>query len=142
MAQIGQSVLVADENDDRDERRPTLVLVTGLPGTGKSTVAEATAEVFGAAVLGHDWAMSGLRPYQELQDALDAMEPSGHRVVGWSILYALAAAQLRAGRSVVLDGVARRSEIAACREECPEGRFEIRDDRHPMFGSCPPPISD
>ena len=115
MAQIGQSVLVADETDDRDERRPTLVLVTGLPGTGKSTVAEATAEVFGAAVLGHDWAMSGLRPYQELQDALDAMEPSGHRVVGWSILHALAAAQLRAGRSVVLDGVARRSEIAACR---------------------------
>ena len=48
MAQIGQSVLVADESDDRDERRPTLVLVTGLPGTGKSTVAEATAEAFGA----------------------------------------------------------------------------------------------
>lgn len=115
MAQIGQSVLVADESDDRDERRPTLVLVTGLPGTGKSTVAEATAEAFGAPVLGHDWAMSGLRPYQELQDALDAMEPSGHRVVGWSILHALAAAQLRARRSVVLDGVARRSEIAACR---------------------------
>jgi predicted kinase len=115
VAQIGQSVLVADESDDRDERRPTLVLVTGLPGTGKSTVAEATAEAFGAAVLGHDWAMSSLRPYQELQDALDAMEPSGHRVVGWSILHALAAAQLRARRSVVLDGVARRSEIAACR---------------------------
>ena len=93
-------------------------------------------------MLGHDWAMSGLRPYQELQDALDAMEPSGHRVVGWSILHALAAAQLGARRSVVLDGVARRSEIAACPRECPEGRFEIRDDRHPMFGSCPPPISD
>jgi predicted kinase len=109
------SVLVADETTDRDERRSTLVLVTGLPGTGKSTVAEATAEVLGAAVLGHDWAMSGLRPYQEVQDVLDAMEPSGRRVVGWSILNALAAAQLRAGRSVVLDGVARRSETAACR---------------------------
>jgi hypothetical protein len=117
MAQIGQSVLVADETNARDEGWPTLVLVTGLPGTGKSRVAEAAAEALGAAVLGHDWAMSGLRPYQELQDVLDAMEPSGHRVVGWSILNALAAAQLRAGRSVVLDGVARRSEIAACREK-------------------------
>jgi predicted kinase len=117
MAQIGQSVLVADETNARDEGWPTLVLVTGLPGTGKSRVAEAAAEALRAAVLGHDWAMSGLRPYQELQDVLDAMEPSGHRVVGWSILNALAAAQLRAGRSVVLDGVARRSEIAACREK-------------------------
>jgi predicted kinase len=115
VAQIGQSVLVAGETNDRDERRPTLVMVTGLPGTGKSTVAEATAEALGASVLSHDWAMSSLRPYQELQDVLDAMEPSGHRVVGWSILNALAAAQLRAGRSVVLDGVGRRSEIAACR---------------------------
>jgi predicted kinase len=121
---------VADETDDRDERRPTLVLVTGLPGTGKSTVAEAAAEVLGAAVLGHDWAMSGLRPYQELQDVLDAMEPSGHRVVGWSILNALAAAQLRAGRSVVLDGVARRSEIAAC-----QGNAQREDSRIVMIAT-------
>jgi predicted kinase len=121
---------VTDETNDRDERRPTLVLVTGLPGTGKSTVAGATAEVLGAAVLVHDWAMSGLRPYQELQDALDAMEPSGHRVVGWSILNALAAAQLRAGRSVVLDGVARPSEIAAGR-----GTAQREDSRMVMIAT-------
>jgi hypothetical protein len=34
MALMGHSVLVADETNDREERRPTLVLVTGLPGTG------------------------------------------------------------------------------------------------------------
>jgi predicted kinase len=121
---------VADETEDRDDRRPTLVLVTGLPGTGKSTVAEAAAKILGAAVLGHDWAMSGLRPYQELQDALEAMTPSGHRVVGWSILNALAAAQLRAGRSVVLDGVARKVEIAACR-----GNAQREDSRFVMIGT-------
>ena len=60
--------------------------------------------------------MSGLRPYPELQEALDRMEPIGHRVVGWSILAALARAQLRVGRSVVLDGVARAPEVAQCRE--------------------------
>jgi len=92
------------------------VLVTGLPGSGKSVVAEEIAVLTGAAVLGHDWAMSGLRPYPELQAVLDRMEPSGHRVAGWSILIALARAQLRGGRPVILDGVARLEEIERCRE--------------------------
>jgi predicted kinase len=94
---------------------PLLVVVTGVQGTGKSTVAEASATMLGAALLAHDWAMSALRPYPEVQAALDAMEPSGHRVVGWSILDTLARAQLRRGCSVVLDGVARTPEIERCR---------------------------
>jgi predicted kinase len=96
--------------------QPLLVVVTGVQGTGKSTVAEAAADMLGTAVLAHDWAMSALRPYPELQAALDAMEPPGHRVVGWSILECLARAQLRRGCSVVLDGVARAPEIVRCRE--------------------------
>jgi predicted kinase len=107
---------MGNEAGDGDSGGPLLVLVTGLPGTGKSAVADAVAPWLGAAVLGHDWAMSGLRPYPEVQVVLDAMEPSGHRVVGWSVLKALARAQLRAGRSVVLDGVARTAEITQCRE--------------------------
>jgi predicted kinase len=95
---------------------PLLALVTGVQGTGKSTVAEALARRLGAAVLAHDWAMSGLRPYRELQTALNDMRPPGHRVVGWSILTALARSQLRQGRSVVLDGVARSPEIESCQE--------------------------
>jgi predicted kinase len=77
-------------------------------------VAEAIADMLGTSVLGHDWAMSALRPYPELQSALDVMS-FGHRVVGWSILNILGRAQLRQGRSVVLDGVARAPEVAACR---------------------------
>ncbi|HEY1652273.1 MAG TPA: AAA family ATPase [Acidimicrobiales bacterium] len=94
---------------------PWLVLVTGLPGSGKSTMADVAATELGAPVLGHDWAMSGLRPYPEMQEALEAMGPRGHRGVGWSILWALARSQLRRGLPVVLDGVARAPEVAGTR---------------------------
>lgn len=66
-------------------------------------------------MLGHDWTMSGLRPFPEVQRALDEMAPSGHRTVGWSVLNALARSQIRHGQSVVLDGVARTPEIEATR---------------------------
>ena len=89
--------------------------MTGLQATGKSTMADVAGEALGAPVLAHDWAMSGLRPYPELQQALDAMDPPGHRVVGWSLLWALARAQLRRGSSVVLDGVARDPEVVGTR---------------------------
>jgi hypothetical protein len=46
-------------------------------------VAEAIAGLLGAPVLAHDWAMSALRPYPEVQSALDRT-PMGHRVVGWA----------------------------------------------------------
>jgi predicted kinase len=92
-----------------------LVLVTGLQATGKSTMAEVVARELGAPALGHDWAMSGLRPYPQIQATLDAMDPPGHRGVGWSLLWALARSQLRLGSAVVLDGVAREPEVEGTR---------------------------
>ena len=59
--------------------------------------------------------MSGLRPYREMQEALDTMGLLGHRGVGWSILCALARSELRRGRPIVLDGVARAPEVARTR---------------------------
>jgi 8-oxo-dGTP pyrophosphatase MutT (NUDIX family)/predicted kinase len=96
--------------------QPILVLVTGLQGTGKSTVAGLAANLLGAPLFAHDWAMSGLRPFPEVQAALDAMEPPGHGNVGWSLLRALAQSQLRRGSSVVLDGVAREPQIERMRQ--------------------------
>jgi len=102
--------------------RPTLVLVTGVQGTGKSTVADAAARLLGAPVLAHDWAMSALRPYGTIQQALDDMTPPGHGAVGWSILTALARAQLRRDAAVVLDGMARAPEVERCRAVAEEER--------------------
>jgi hypothetical protein len=63
------------------------------------------------------------------------MEPPGHRRVGWSILSSLAQAQLRRGRSVVLDGVARTPEIEQCRQLAHEegSRFVV------IFTQCTNP---
>jgi hypothetical protein len=78
-------------------------------------MADVAATELGAPLLGHDWAMSGLRPYSEVQAALDAMGQRGHHGVGWSILWALARSQLRRGLPVVLDGVARSPEVEGMR---------------------------
>lgn len=94
---------------------PTLVLFTGPPATGKSTLADAAAAVLGAPVLGWDWAMAGLTGFEPIQAAMRGMDPPSYRSVGWSILWNLATAQLRRGASVVLDGVARAPEIARTR---------------------------
>ncbi len=95
--------------------RPTLVLVTGLQGTGKSTLAEAIAPTLGAPVLGWDWAMAALTPFPEVQKGLDELDQETFRRVGWSLLWQVARAQLRRGMSAVLDGMARDGEVAGTR---------------------------
>ncbi len=106
--------------DVPNARQPIFVLVTGLQGTGKSTVAGILASTLGAPLISHDWAMSGLLPFPEVQATLDAMDPPGHARVGWSILRALAQSHLDRGSSVVLDGVARAPQIEILRRVAAE----------------------
>jgi hypothetical protein len=63
---------------------PRLLLVTGPPDTGKSTVAEAGAERLGASVFAWDWVMAGLTPFDEIQSALRGLDLVSFRRVGWS----------------------------------------------------------
>jgi predicted kinase len=73
-----------------------LVLITGLPGTGKSTIAHAAALELGACVLSAD----------PIDDALlIAGVPNDEGKVGYEVMKALARNDLGAGRSVVIDAV-------------------------------------
>ena len=91
---------------------PTLLLVTGLPGSGKTRLAEAVANELNAAVVGHDWVMAALRAQPDVWTTMQTFDRLAFRTVGWSIMWNVATSQLRAGRSVVLDGVARQPEVS------------------------------
>ena len=94
----------------------SLVLLTGAPGTGKSTLASAAGAHLGAAVLGWDWVMASMTRFAELQATFRGMQPEPYIDIGWSIMWNLATAQLRDGRSAVLDGLARPAQVTRTRE--------------------------
>jgi len=83
-----------------------LVLVSGSTGSGKSTIANAIACELKCAVGSFDWLMSALRSMPEVWRSVEL--PVEHqREVGWRLLSRLAEQELRQGRSLVFDLVAR-----------------------------------
>ena len=96
----------------RDAR---LVLVTGLQGSGKSTVAEGVGDRLRAPVFAWDWFMAALTPFEAVQAAFTTMDVVTYRGVGWAMLLQQARAHLQRDLSVVLDGLAREIEIAMVR---------------------------
>jgi len=99
-----------------------VVVFTGLPGTGKSTLAGYAADALQAPVLAWDWVMAALRPYEGIQTALAAMDGPTYVSVGWSVIWNLTIAQLRLGRSVVIDAVARQEQLERTRAVAGEHR--------------------
>jgi predicted kinase len=79
------------------DRRPVLVVVGGLPATGKTTIAAALARQVGAAFLRVD------SIEQAILRATSLVQPVGP--VGYVVGYALAGDQLRNGLSVVAESV-------------------------------------
>jgi predicted kinase len=98
------------------EQGRRLVLITGVAGTGKSTLAETAADVLGAAVLGWDWVMASLTRFEPIQHTLRTGPREQYVELGWAILCNLAVAQLRHDRPVVLDGVAAEAQIDMVRQ--------------------------
>ena len=76
-----------------------LVVIAGLPGTGKSTVAEQAARLIGGALLAKDVVEATL-----WRSGIGREQRSGW--AGYELLGSLAEAQLAVGTSVVLDSVA------------------------------------
>jgi predicted kinase len=79
------------------DRRPVLVVVGGLPATGKTTIAVALARQVGAAFLRVD------SIEQAILRATSLVQTVG--TVGYVVGYAIAGDQLRNGLSVVADSV-------------------------------------
>jgi len=97
----------------RRDARPRLILVGGLPGSGKSTIARALAERIGADCIASDALrkeLAGAEPGERLTAEVGAgVYGVGMTELTYRELLVQAERQLRAGRSVVLDATFGRA---------------------------------
>ena len=84
-----------------------LIIFSGLPGTGKSSLAEAVGRHFGIPVFAKDWLEASL-----LQSELKpTSKEKSLGYAGYELLTVLAKRQLMLGQSVILDSVAATKTI-------------------------------
>lgn len=98
--------------------KPLLLAFAGVPGSGKSTVAEAVGSRLGVPVFSLDWVLGALSPFglRHRNDLLD---------IGEELLTTLAFRELRAGRSAILDSPAENPQTRH-RWETMAATFEAR----------------
>lgn len=78
---------------------PTVVVLTGLPGTGKSTLADQVATVLGAPSFAGDWLLGALAPH----GVLDGLDRDTYLRLYRDLLGTLITRQLLLGQSAVVD---------------------------------------
>ena len=84
-----------------------LILIAGLPGTGKSTRAEGLGRALGVPVFAKDWLEAAL-----WRSGIGREQNSGW--AGYELLTTLAERQLRLSQSAILDCVASNEELRQC----------------------------
>ncbi len=82
------------------------IVFTGLPGTGKSTLAEAVARRLAVPIFAKDWLQGAL-----VQAGLTQSERLGY--ASYDLLTSLAQRQMEMGQSVILDSAASFERIRA-----------------------------
>ena len=84
--------------------RPPLLLLAGLPGTGKSTLAESLASALPAPVFSMDWQLGALVPFGTLR-------PDNTGPLSQLTLIAAAARQLQLGLGAIIDATGHTHEF-------------------------------
>ncbi|MCD0444379.1 ATP-binding protein [Glycomyces sp. A-F 0318] len=81
--------------------RPRIIAVAGLPGTGKSTLAERLARETGTPAFAGDWLMGSLAPHGIFED----MDRPTYIALYDGLLETLIVRQLMLGQSAINDGL-------------------------------------
>lgn len=98
---------------DASGAQSRVIIFTGLPGTGKSTLAEQVARTVSAPAFNGDWLMGALKPAHAALGTLDRPE---YAAAWFSLLRTLVARQLMLGQSAVVDDVVSEIQFPIWRE--------------------------
>lgn len=98
---------------DASGAQPRVIIFTGLPGTGKSTLAEQVARTVNAPAFNGDWLMGALKPAHA---ALATLERSQYVDAWFSLLRTLVTRQLMLDQSAVVEDVVSKSQLGLWRE--------------------------
>lgn len=82
--------------------RPTIVVFTGLPGTGKSTLSESLGRRLHTPVFAGDWLLGSMKPAHE---QIATMDQAAYDALYESVLTSLLSRQLMLGQSGIADCV-------------------------------------
>lgn len=97
---------------DEGERSLRVVVFTGLPGTGKSTLAELTARSLQVPAFAGDWLMGALAP----SGVMSGLDRPSFLALYYRLLRMLVTRQLMLGQSAVLDCLVNDSVLDDWRE--------------------------
>jgi predicted kinase len=95
------------------EAMPRVILFTGLPGTGKSTLAEHVARTIRAPSFAGDWLMGGLKPAHA---ALGQLDRTAYLAAWFGLLSTLVTRQLMLDQSAIVDDVVSDGQLALWQE--------------------------